>query len=721
MSGSNRAGDPAEVARLMMHRLLGQLDVDLVYFHLDPGVRLLVASGRVVDPAADERYWAGVTWKDIPAETAYLGKVAFTFSRTRTDPVSAKVLRDAPTQLEDVLSVPLVSPDGAVLGGLDVGVIDDRDWTVSDVNASRALAGCLLSWFEWELGVQQLGHVRRLADRRNEALKTSAALLLAGRGDGALAEALRALMDATDASLGFIERNATEGGELVTTNVCYAPDDGSIEAGRWTLRAWSEIPKARARLSAGEPHFFVIGGEDEEPPHAESWVASEVTVPVFVGGEWVGLVGFADRNPERSWTGDLALLQVAAAMIGAFWSNQSIDKDVGQRAARERALAECARILLSDDDTALEMALVSIVQATSATIGFVERNVWDPVSGLVSEVVALVPPGSDMWDIEHWDRRPWSTMPDTYRKLSRGEMFALSRDTLGPIELSTYAGSAIGGELNAPIMVNDQWRGLLGIAVTEERPWSPEEEDLLRAAAAIVGAYWDRLGSVEELREVVRSKDRFLASVSHEVRTPLTAVVGLSEILRSGFDEYSRAQQMELIELISEQGFEMTNIIEDLLVAGRMEIDAVSVLPERIVLSQQVAMAMRGVNGAEKVVVEHSDVEAMADPVRFRQILRNLVTNALRYGGETVVITISAGDNGFCKVSVGDNGVGVRSADTERIFNPYERAGDAPSSAGSVGIGLTVSRHLARKLGGDLVYARRPGWTWFHLTLPGAR
>ncbi len=707
-----------EVATLMMRRLVEQIDADLVYFHLGDDFRLIVGSESVGDTTADLGYWTEIGWRDIPAEAAYLSRVPFSFSRSDTDPVSEKILAEAPTSVESVLSVPLVSPDGFVLGGLDICQTAPRFWSTADLTGAKALAACLLSWFQWDAGIERMAHSREVAERRNVALRTSATLLLAGRSDDVLVEALSALMDATDADQGFIERNVDIDGKEHTRTVCFAPSDEAGPFGRWTQKAWSEMPRAFAALSAGDPDICIVDELEDPQAYTGSWVASELVVPIFAGGRWEGLVGFADRNPERSWEGDLPLLQIAAAMIGAFWSNRSTDLELMERAARERALAECARILLSDDESALELALVSIVQATAASTCFVEKNVWDPDAGLVSKIVAAVPPNEPMYEYDHWDRRPWSTMPDTYRVLARGEIFTLSRSDLGPVEASTYADSSIGGELNAPIMVRDQWQGLLGIAVPDERQWSEDERGMAQAAAAIIGAYWERQRNVEELREVVRSKDQFLASVSHEVRTPLTAVVGLSEILRTGFDDYPREQLLELVELISEQGFEMTNIIEDLLVAGRLEIDAISIVSEVISIEAEIAMAMRGVNGSEKVVVEHADLAGYADPVRFRQIMRNLVTNALRYGGETVVITIAETEARMAVISVGDNGVGIRSADTERIFNPYERAGDAPSSAGSVGIGLTVSRHLARKMAGDLVYRRRPGWTWFELTIP---
>lgn len=715
-SGAEDGGLAVEV----MRRLVVEIGADMAYFHLGDSLRVITGPDPVTDWSADAEYWRSLTWSEIPVEAGYAGGLPFVFDRATSDPISASILSNAPTPMESVLSIPLSDRLGQIVGGLDLTSRKPRVWTDPDRRAAQAIAEFLLFWFDWRLAQGVKARADALAVSRSEALITCARALLANRGDDALQEALDALKAATDAERVYVERNHLSGdGRLVTRSVRHSPVDRRPDGDRWDEVDWERLRAVRAELESGHVHVARV---DQLPmpdrtAFEGSWIATEVNVPIFIDGVWVGLVGSADSNPERSWTSDVRVLEVAAAMIGAFWANQAVDEELRRRGVREQALGACARILLSGEDDALERGLAELVKATSAAVCFAERNVWDPVLGLVSEVVAAYPRDSDVYRAEHWDRRPWSTMPDSYRHLSRGEVFHVDVSRLGPVEAETYAGSGVGAEIDVPILVREEWQGLLAIASAEAREFSAEEVDVLTAAAAIIGAYWDRQDRMEELREVARSKDRFLSSVSHEVRTPLTAVVGLAEILRGSLMDEGDEQRLELASLISEQGFEMANIIEDLLVAGRMEIDAVSVVLEEVDLFDQIELAMRGVNGASQVMVERQQVRALADPVRLRQIVRNLVTNALRYGGDSVMLTIEETGSGYAVVSVGDNGVGIRAADINRIFEPYQRAGDAPSSAGSVGIGLAVSRHLARKMGGDLVYRRKADWTRFEFTL----
>lgn len=100
-----------------------------------------------------------------------------------------------------------------------------------------------------------------------------------------------------------------------------------------------------------------------------------------------------------------------------------------------------------------------------------------------------------------------------------------------------------------------------------------------------------------------------------------------------------------------------------------------------------------------------------------RQILRNLVANALTYGGHRIHIASQVSDDaGHIRVS--DNGDGMPEKDQERIFAPYERAHDPGTQPGSLGLGLAISRSLAQMMKGDLTYSRCDGWTTFDLCLP---
>jgi signal transduction histidine kinase len=224
----------------------------------------------------------------------------------------------------------------------------------------------------------------------------------------------------------------------------------------------------------------------------------------------------------------------------------------------------------------------------------------------------------------------------------------------------------------------------------------------------------------ERLEHLVRSKDEFVASVSHELRTPLAAVLGFAQILRDGQVDLSSQERNELTSTIAREAYDLAGIVEDLLVAARAEIDSVHI--SRVVMDV-------GANCAQVLeVLPHSDqlrvtvsepterVRAIGDPVRLRQIIRNLISNAIRYGGETVIVEYENRD-GRAHLWVRDNGEEIPPSAHERIFLPYVSAHDAGSRPSSVGLGLTVSRQLAEMMGGRLAYAHDGQWSVFQLEL----
>ncbi len=232
------------------------------------------------------------------------------------------------------------------------------------------------------------------------------------------------------------------------------------------------------------------------------------------------------------------------------------------------------------------------------------------------------------------------------------------------------------------------------------------------------------LSDVTELRETERrlralmdSKDRFLATVAHELRTPLTAVVGFAQELRDHEGIYSSREKSEFQELIAFHGAEMANIIEDLLVWARGDIGEVQVLPEAIDLTQCVKSSLRLMPQVEIPVEFDRPVWARADPTRVRQIARNLATNAMRHGGDTIQARVTT-QGGFAVVEVKDDGKEIAPSVARRMFEPYERGGLDASKPGSIGLGLTVARTLARLQQGDLVYVRDGACNAFRITLP---
>jgi PAS domain S-box-containing protein len=270
-------------------------------------------------------------------------------------------------------------------------------------------------------------------------------------------------------------------------------------------------------------------------------------------------------------------------------------------------------------------------------------------------------------------------------------------------------------------LAGEVFRGTLAIGnLVLDTHFSPMWED--GRVVGVIGVSHDvteQTRASDRLRQLVRAKDEFVATVSHELRTPLTAVVGFSHELRDRLERLEPEEVRSFIGLIGDQATEVADLVEDLLVASRLDLDEVAVTRDAIHLWDQVdAVLVARRLGKEVVTVRHErEAKVFADPVRVRQIFRNLVANADRYGGPHITVRVDRFGEQYA-LSVIDDGAGIPESERERVFDPYCRAHKEVGRTESVGLGLTVSRQLARLMSGDLSYDYRSGHSIFTVTLP---
>jgi two-component system phosphate regulon sensor histidine kinase PhoR len=270
-------------------------------------------------------------------------------------------------------------------------------------------------------------------------------------------------------------------------------------------------------------------------------------------------------------------------------------------------------------------------------------------------------------------------------------------------------------------LTGEAFRGTLAVGeVVLDTHFSPMWED--GRVVGVIGVSHDvteQTRAADRLQQLVRSKDEFVATVSHELRTPLTAVVGFSHELRDRLERLGAEEVRSFINLIGDQATEVADLVEDLLVASRLDMDEVAVTRDAIHLWDQVdAVLVARRIGKEVTTVRHErEAKVFADPVRVRQIFRNLLANADRYGGPHITVRVDRFGDVYA-LSVIDDGSGIPESERERVFDPYCRAHKEVGRTESVGLGLTVSRQLARLMNGDLSYDYRSGHSIFTVTLP---
>ncbi|MEX0666783.1 MAG: ATP-binding protein [Acidimicrobiia bacterium] len=257
------------------------------------------------------------------------------------------------------------------------------------------------------------------------------------------------------------------------------------------------------------------------------------------------------------------------------------------------------------------------------------------------------------------------------------------------------------------------------IGITDFWPdgnWTDLETEALTTAADMVAGAWERDRAREGLQELAEAKDRFIAAVSHELRTPLSAVCGFSAALRDAAGSFSTEEISEMAGVISAQSQEVADLVDDLLTSERAASGNLTIHVVPTDLEVELKSVIELFPQPPPIKVLESAV-VLSDGLRTRQIIRNLLTNATRYGGANVKVEVDVHDD-MGHLTVMDDGNGVLGIDEDKIFDPYYRSRTDVAMPDSVGLGLSVARQLARLMSGDLVYRRQDSWTRFELRLP---
>jgi PAS domain S-box-containing protein len=226
-------------------------------------------------------------------------------------------------------------------------------------------------------------------------------------------------------------------------------------------------------------------------------------------------------------------------------------------------------------------------------------------------------------------------------------------------------------------------------------------------------------------RGLEAAKSDFIATLSHELRTPMTAVLGAAKTLLRDDITLSPELRYQLLEMIGAQGTRLTQITEEVLLANRLDRGDLRIDSERVDLSQVVSDAVETMrhDAPESISLSaagNGAAEAIGDRDRIEQVLVNLIDNALKYspdGGEVVVSTVPAAAS--VRVEVADQGIGIPPAEQEAVFEKFYRADPQHRAAPSgTGLGLYICRELVQRMGGTIGVRSRPGGGstfWFQL------
>jgi len=219
-------------------------------------------------------------------------------------------------------------------------------------------------------------------------------------------------------------------------------------------------------------------------------------------------------------------------------------------------------------------------------------------------------------------------------------------------------------------------------------------------------------------RELAVSRDEFIANASHELRTPLTGIAGMAMLLEEDPVVAESELATELVSVIIGESHDLERMVEDLLTTARLDAGALQFTFSDVSVTNEVNEAAASMMRAGlDVTVDCKEASIRADQLRFRQIVRNLLSNAKKYGGPEVKVEGRVEGRTY-RVSVSDSGQGLDPEVAANAFQRFVHRGRQTATKDSVGLGLSIVKSLAEGMGGSVGYRRESGWTTFDIRLP---
>jgi GAF domain-containing protein len=463
-------------------------------------------------------------------------------------------------------------------------------------------------------------------------------------------------------------------------------------------------------------------------------VRTVAAVPMLKGDDLIGVIAiyrrevrpFTDKQIELASTfADQAV--IAIENVRLFDEVQARTRELTQSVEELRALGEVTQAVNStlDLETVLSTIVAKAVQLSNTHAGviyvFDEQDQTLRVRatyGLSEELIAAI------------RDQPAAAASEALRQAIRDRQPQEIADILDEPpslvrEISMRAGFR--ARLVVPLVSSDRVVGALAIRRKQPGNFPKETIQLLQtfAAQSVLAIQNARLfAEIEDksrqLQLASEHKSQFVASMSHELRTPLNAIIGLTEMMVTNAARFGTEKAMEPLQRVHRAGTHLLGLINQVLDLSKIEAGKLELNPQTVQLVpliDEVAGTARQLAHEKQnrlvVEVQESLGALTVDPMRLRQILLNLLSNACKFTKEGEVklraSRISNGRHGI-ELSVSDTGIGMTPEQQAKLFEEFSQA-DATTAQrfGGTGLGLAITRKLARMMGGDVTVASEPG------------
>ena len=382
--------------------------------------------------------------------------------------------------------------------------------------------------------------------------------------------------------------------------------------------------------------------------------------------------------------------------------------ELGRRADVLEAANRCARALASSLD--LDQAFGAFSRELAGVVAF-DRVTLVLVEGGRAEVMAVAGRGTDRVF------PPGSARPvegSVLEEVLDGKLvYRESMDPPAYPEEEELLSLGLRSRVLAPLQVGPRTIGMLGLVRSETAAFAPAELELVSLLGRLVAtavqnirAYEAERSTADELRRLSALRADFVSLVSHELRSPMAAVIGAARTMQGRWRELTPEQRQSFLGLIGDETSRLATLIDDVLDTSRIEAGTFSFTFSDVDLGELLRDVVAAAEVAQDEVELTSEVGALphvrGDRERLRQVIQNLVDNAVKYSSAGGRVHVSAtSDDGHVLIDVADQGPGIPPEDQELIFEKFGRSGGGAAKPGT-GLGLFIARSIAEAHGGTL-------------------
>ncbi len=449
-----------------------------------------------------------------------------------------------------------------------------------------------------------------------------------------------------------------------------------------------------------------------------------IALPLYHAGEWLGTLTFTWDSPQH-FDADLVsvmaeLMPTATAVVAR--RRAQLDQQAATAASERRARDLATVATISSTVTTqldLDAMLQQVVDLTKLDFGLYHAHVY-----LLDEDGTNLVLAAGAGDVGQKMRAHGHQIP-VNREISLVARTARERRGVIVNDVTQEAGFMPNAmlpntraEMAVPMLVGAELVGVLDVQSEVTQRFTADDVNIyttlagqIAAAVKNANAYEFQRQTAERLREIDRLKSEFLANMSHELRTPLNSIIGYSQVLLNGGDGDLSEEALLDVDDIHSSGQHLLSIINDILDLAKIEAGQMQMHLEMVNLEHVVEDAVR----TSQILVKEKPVElrlevdsrirpVTADRLRLRQVVLNLISNAVKFteaGSVTVHLGMENPDEVYVRIV--DTGVGIKPEHLALIFEQFQQVdGSSTRRIGGTGLGLTITRHLIHMHGGDI-------------------